>query len=225
MKSKDEWHVEVYRKTLGRGWEKAMVPESAGKVMATPCVGGVEIRKFRVRIRVFPKKDEKERRASVQNGIARAVRRKGTIYFPTRRGNGSIVLKFQDVTDSIAFFDKLAELNIPDLSSISVNSDEESKGKEIEFHQQKKATKRERLNDTEEDNVEDRNAYLDLLAHKDEATTKRRKTEAMLYIVRLMHDEDFIRFVDQIEENLNSSDDGVKFLRAFQQQHSEGNGG
>jgi hypothetical protein len=40
-----------------------------------------------------------------------------------------------------------------------------------------------------------------------------------------MHDEDFIRFVDQIEENLNSSDDGVKFLRAFQQQHSEGNGG
>ena len=81
------------------------------------------------------------------------------------------------------------------------------------------------MNDTEEDNVEDRNAYLDLLAHKDEATTKRRKTEAMFYIVRLMHDEDFIRFVDQIEEHLNSSDDGVKFLRAFQQQHSEGNGG
>lgn len=218
---KEEWPVEVYRKTMGRGWEKALVSESVGQVMATPCVGGVEIRKFRVRIRAFPKKNEKEsKRNRGQSGIARAVRRKNTIYFPTQRGNGSIVLKFQDVTDSIAFFDRLADLNIPNHLSMPAAASNEQEAKHNDTGSPSKKVRKTKSNeDTDIEDLEanERNSLLHLLAHKDESITKRRKTDAMSYIARLMHDDDFIGFVDQIEESLNSTDDGAKMLRAFQQ--------
>jgi hypothetical protein len=218
---KEEWPVEIYRKTTGRGWERALVSESVGQVMATPCVGGVEIRKFRVRIRAFPKKNEQEsKRNRGQSGIARAVRRKKTIYFPSQRGNGSIVLKFQDVTDSIAFFDRLADLNIPNRFSMppTVSNDPVVKHNDNGSPSKKvKNTKRDEDPDREDLEANERNSLLHLLARKDESIANRRKTDAMFYIARLMHDEDFLSFVDQIEENLNSTDDGAKMLRAFQQ--------
>lgn len=216
MEAKKEWPVEVFRKTLGRGWEKALVEESDGQVMATPCDGGVEIRTFRVRIRAFPKKDEHYK----SNGIARAVRRKNTIYFPTRRGNGSIVLKFKDLTDCISFFDKLAELNLPNHVAMPPSRSEEKKGSNVELPRKKARAMKEQEDDINVDEVtmKDRNSLLDLLAYKDETIAKRRKTDAMSYIARLLHDADFLLFVNQIEESLNSTQDGKLFLQSFQQE-------
>ena len=216
MDARKEWPVEVFRKTLGRDWEKAHVGQSDGQVMATPCDGGVEIRTFRVRIRAFPKKDERNK----SNGIARAVRRKNTIYFPTRRGNGSIVLKFKDLTDSITFFDKLAEINLPNHVTMPASRNEDKTGSNVGSPRMKERANKEREDDTNADDVtmKDRNSLLDLLAYKDETISKRRKSDTMSYIARLLHDEDFLLFVNQIEDSLNSTQDGQQILRAFQQE-------
>ena len=84
----------------------------------------------------------------------------------------------------------------------------------------KERANKEREDDTNADDVtmKDRNSLLDLLSYKDETISKRRKSDTMSYIARLLHDEDFLLFVNQIEDSLNSTQDGQQILRAFQQE-------
>lgn len=103
------WPVKVYRHTKDRGWENALTNDAAGNsnhqpILATPCVGGVEIRQFRVRIRVFPKKRQQE-------GLARCTKRRNLLFVSTRSQTGSIVLAFPTIALCNEFFDELLDLN------------------------------------------------------------------------------------------------------------------
>ena len=107
------WSVTVYRHTKDRGWERA-TPQ---RVVALPCMGGVEIRQFRVRIRIF-----QDVRAST---AARCTKRRNLLFLSTRSLTGSIVLKFCSVTACNEFFDELLDLNGRKVSSIVRSTDDE----------------------------------------------------------------------------------------------------
>ena len=94
------WPVKVYRRTKDRGWETAETQRQT--IYASPCVGGVEIRQFRVRIRVFKE---------TMSSVARCTKRRNLLYLSTRSQTGSIVLQFNSVTAANDFFDELLDLN------------------------------------------------------------------------------------------------------------------
>jgi hypothetical protein len=104
------WPVKVYRHTKDRGWENATVDganntsSNTTTILATPCVGGVEIRHFRVRIRVFPKKKS-------TNTASRCTKRRNLLFVSTRNQTGSIVLAFPSIALCNEFFDELLDLN------------------------------------------------------------------------------------------------------------------
>jgi hypothetical protein len=97
------WPVKVYRHTKDRGWENATV-DGVTPILATPCVGGVEIRQFRVRIRVFPKK-------KTTASLSRCTKRRSFLFVSTRSQTGSIVLEFPSMSLCNEFFDELLDLN------------------------------------------------------------------------------------------------------------------
>ena len=108
------WPVTVYRHTKDRGWQRA-APQ---RVWASPCMGGVEIRQFRVRIRVF-----QDARSST---AARCTKRRNLLYLSTRSQTGSIVLKFLSVTAVNEFFDELLDLNGRKIGSKVGSTDDET---------------------------------------------------------------------------------------------------
>jgi hypothetical protein len=102
------WAVQVYRHTIDRGWEKAEMPQQqtprSTTIYASPCKGGVEIRQFRVRIRIF--KD-----TNMSSTAARCTKRRNLLFLSTRNLTGSIILKFSSVEECNDFFDLLLDLN------------------------------------------------------------------------------------------------------------------
>lgn len=108
------WSVAVYRHTKDRGWERA-TPQ---RVVALPCMGGVEIRQYRVRIRIF--EDVRS------NTAARCTKRRNLLYLSTRSQTGSIVLKFCSIMACNEFFDELLDLNGRKISSNARSTDGET---------------------------------------------------------------------------------------------------
>lgn len=216
----EAWPVQVFRYTTGKGWESV---ENAGDVdsdhavMATPRQGCIEIRKFRVRIRLF----------GDQCGYA--SRRLDRIYCPSRSSgttSGAIVLKFRDKGECIQFFDRLVALNnVPTTTESS---------RLLNNNSDKITTSRKRR----------MNPAIDVTCNKDDVSVKRRKFDistcrhelllycsfvnqfsltmiiisfqyAVSYVIRLLHDDSFLKFVDNIEETLMSTQDGASILAAM----------
>ena len=50
----------------------------------------------------------------------------------------------------------------------------------------------------------------------DENEVQRRRQDTLLYLARLLHDDDFQAFVQNVEDSLTSTEDGAKLLAAFQ---------
>ena len=167
------WAVIIYRHTKDRGWETA----GTHLVHASPCVGGVEIRQFRVRIRVF-----KESSSSA----ARCTKRRNLLFLSTRSQTGSIVLKFRSVAECNGFFDELLDLNGRKPGSSTECGDDKSERRSPSLHSM------------------------------DQKDIQRRKQDTLLYLARLLHDDDFQDFVTSVEDSLTSTDDGAKMLAAFQ---------
>lgn len=194
----DAWPVQVFRYTTGKGWESV---DNAGDIdsddiMATPRQGGIEIRKFRVRIRLFAKQGDGDDNAGY------ACRRLDRIYCPSRSSSGTsgaLVLKFRDKSECITFFDRLVALN-PNESSRLLNDKNETTS-----HSDSTTTSRKRR----------MNPALDLSSYKDDVSVKRRKFDIMSYVIRLLHDDSFLKFVDDIEETLMSTQDGASILAAM----------
>ena len=168
------WAVNIYRHTKDRGWETA----GTERVYASPCVGGVEIRQFRVRIRVFNNEEAK------LSSAARCTKRRNLLFLSTRSQTGSIILKFRSVAACNDFFDELLDLN----------------GRKIDPNAK-----------CAEDNS--KKVASNAMDGKD---IQRRKQDTLLYLARLLHDDDFQDFVKNVEESLTSTDDGTKMLAAFQ---------
>jgi len=187
------WPVKVYRHTKDRGWEVATCDTI---LSASPCVGGVELRQLRVRIRIFPK--NKEDTEKVTTNTTRCSKRRNLLFLSTRRDHsGSIVLKFQDLQACNAFFDELTKLNFDKIRNFDKrNVDEQAKS-----------------NGLEED---------------EERLSNQRKRDTLDYLIRLLNDEGFGHFVNQMEKSLTSTEDGAKMLKAFQSSRlgeDENNGG
>ena len=170
------WAVNIYRHTKDRGWETA----GTERVYASPCVGGVEIRQFRVRIRVFNNKE------ATMPSAARCTKRRNLLFLSTRSQTGSIILKFRSVTACNGFFDELLDLNGRNIGSNAECAKDMSKKSSISS------------NDMDDKDVQ------------------RRKQDTLLYLARLLHDDDFQDFVKNVEESLTSTEDGAKMLGAFQ---------
>jgi len=193
----ESWPIQVFRFTTGKGWESV---DNAGDVnsddaiMATPRQGGIEIRKFRVRIRLFPKQGD-----DTAESYGYASRRLDRIYCPSRSSSGTtsgaLVLKFRNKSECIAFFDRLVALNPTEASRLLKSNKSESTST---------ASRKRRMNPA-----------LDLSGYKDDVSVKRRKFDIMSYVVRLLHDDSFLKFVDDIEDTLMSTQDGANILAAM----------
>jgi len=159
------------------------------------------------------------------------VRRMDTILVSTRRG-GAVVLKFQNEAECLSFSDKLMELNkdylpysiVPDPPRMPTLNDaaltyyqENSSVNGGAMAQQSNKRKRRtegaynistvtRPNDKNDSNVQ----VIDSSDTKESGSvfnTDLRRQEIMAYIVRLLHDDSFIGFVNDIEKSLASAPD------------------
>jgi len=199
----DSWPVQVYRYTTGKGWESvdnAGDIDSNDAITATPRVGGIEIRKFRVRIRLFVKQGDES-----TGSYGYASRRLDRIYCPSRSSSGgtsgALVLKFRDKSECIGFFDRLVALNPSESNSV--------------LNDKSQATSRGDGDNSSTSRKRRMNPAIDMSCFKDNVSVKRRKFDIMSYIIRLLHDDSFLKFVDDIEETLMSTQDGAAILAAM----------
>mmetsp|Transcript_25041 Transcript_25041/g.37000 ORF Transcript_25041/g.37000 Transcript_25041/m.37000 type:complete len:195 (+) Transcript_25041:62-646(+) len=179
------WPVKVYRHTKDRGWETAT--SDLTMLLASPCIGGVELRQLRVRIRIFPKNSDEQ--ASTTN-TTRCTKRRNLLFLSTRKcHSGSIVLKFHNVETCNEFFDELTKLNIDKIRKFDKTNNEE-----------------------EQNNKPDEN---------EERLQIQRRRDTLDYLIRLLTDEGFGRFVNQVERSLTSTEDGARMLTAFRSSRIE----
>lgn len=185
------WPVQVFRYTTAKGWESVENVSDKDAVTAVPRKGAIDIRKFRVRIKLCNGEN---------TNVGYATRRLDRIYLPSRSGTstaGALVLKFSDKSECITFFDRLLLLNKPTDSNNNMNTNDENALPLSDQNGRKKRARAEQA--------------LDL----DEPQLKRRKTDIFSYIIRLLHDDSFLKFVNDIEETLLSSEDGASILAAM----------
>ena len=104
----------------------------------------------------------------------------------TRGQTGSIVLKFRSVAECNDFFDELLDLNGRKPGSSTDGGDDKNNRCSAALHN---------------------------LDHND---IQRRRQDTLLYLARLLHDDDFQDFVKNVEDSLTSTEDGAKMLAPFQ---------
>lgn len=186
----ESWPVQVFRFTTGKGWE-AVDNVGNSDVQATPREGWrIDIPKFKVRIRLFDKQG---------NSPGYASRRGDQIYCPSRSSSGAsgaLILKFRSKEECIAFFDRLVSLN-PTKSSRLLSQDKNNNASSTSTHKRRM------------------DPAIDLSSYKDDMAVKRRKGNVMSYLVRLLHDDSFLKFVNDIEDSLLSTQDGAAILAAM----------
>ena len=230
-KYEDEFPVSVFRRTATRGWEMYHDTENNDtEVTAAPRRGCVEVRRLRLRIRLFPgidgaknsEKDGGNKEYSTSSSKCQArnttvVRRLDTILLSTRQGTGAVVLKFHTLVDCHAFSDRLLELN----------QEHSSKYQETEQrdNQQplRRPDKRRRAGGTSSSTaLAESTAKTETLSSDpsesvmEESTLEARKRRDVLsHIVRLLHDNDFMDFVDQVEGSLAREPDCAGILAAL----------
>jgi hypothetical protein len=204
----DKWPVEVFRYSHGRGWElfqQAASSDDGQKVTATPRRGCVEVRKLRLRIHVLqsalptsaPKEmlsnfseTKTERRKYIHT--TSMVRRRDTILL-SKGDFGAVVLKFESITACVAFVDHMVELN----QGFVFNQNEEKNAQRM---------------DSENDIIVEKNND----ASNSNADAVRETNNAIQsHLIALLHDDDFLGFVDRVENSLSSDDDCMKMLQAL----------
>lgn len=126
------------------------------------------------------------------NSSGYASRRGDQIYCPSRSSSGTsgaLILKFRSKDECIAFFDRLVALNPTKTNRLNTDHT---------------ATRKRRMNPA-----------IGLSSYKDDVSVKRRKGNVMSYLVRLLHDDSFLKFVNDIEDTLMSTQDGAAILAAM----------
>ena len=199
------WPVEVIRHTLEKGWEKMQFDNGRKTwVLARVHQGGIEIPQFRVRYRVYPKHDGSSTQHSLKLNVAK--KRKTTIFIPSPRKGGCVVLRFKSTEQCASFFAVLNDVgpgkprrdpsDTPGAMSTSL-------------------VRAKRQTQSPNASSDGREA-----ASSDAARVAGQQTEMAQYMVRLLHDEHFLRFVKGLEEQLTSRPDTAKMLAAFSHPNS-----
>ncbi|KAL3800175.1 hypothetical protein HJC23_001096 [Cyclotella cryptica] len=178
------------------------------------------------------------------NNNALLVRRLNTLLVSTRRGMGAIVFKFKTNQDCIDFCDRLVFLNKKyfcgsmsnDIGSTSLKRGEgaddlgyvngmdqreyycnelrEAKRRRSSMMGDEQATSLRATSKGREEN-DVASEEVDAFTTMKKTRQSRRNDEIHSYIVRLVHDEDFRGFVDEIERGLLSAPDTAGILLAL----------
>lgn len=190
-------------------------------VTAVPRKGCVEVKKLRLRVHLFHKTANKNvisnesstspvasNRQKRDSAHTTVIRRRDTILLSSRRGLGAVVFKFRSIAACMSFVDKLIELN----SDYVFNQTED---RDIQ-----RPVKRLRVCHQEKDNNNDQSKSCTSdsrtsISNEEEIQSNERSDEIRSYIVRLLHDGDFMDFVDNVEESLSSSPDCARILEAL----------
>ena len=120
------------------------------------------------------------------------VRRRDTILL-SKGDFGAVVLKFESITACVAFVDHMVELN----QGFVFNQNEEKNAQRM---------------DSENDIIVEKNND----ASNSNADAVRETNNAIQsHLIALLHDDDFLGFVDRVENSLSSDDDCMKMLQAL----------
>ena len=164
------------------------------------------------------------------------TRRRDTILLSSRKGGlGAVVFKFRSIADCMSFSDKLIELN----SEFVLNQTQDKEvqravigGSDSSFDGTRRPIKRNKVHHSiggDPNTIEDAstngdeavstgNLVLDSVSNV-EAQQQHQSMERIeaiqSYVVRLLHDGDFMNFVDHIEKSLVSSPDCKRILEAL----------
>jgi hypothetical protein len=192
----DQWPVQVFRYSHEKGWELFQQASTCKeKITAAPRRNCVEIRQLRLRVHILrpperPNGQQEERRKS--SHAASVIRRRDTILL-SKGDFGAVVLKFGSIADCVAFTDRLTELN----------------REEAYVMNQDKNLQRSRL---DMDSILDK--YRSSQGHKDKDVEDIGAIQS--HLITLLHDKDFISFVDRVEDCLRKNEDCVKMLQAHE---------
>ena len=192
-------------------------PKETIPMMAAPRVGSIEVKKLRLRVHLFTPPSQKGH-DNWDNVHTTIVRRRDMVLLSPRTGLGAVVLKFKSITECEAFTDRLLELNAENVRLHEKSKKEEQsrkrrrlKGIDDEFHRGKDKL-HEESETTEGKECESGDA------EKIEGINEQSERKALIqsYLIRLLHDKDFLDFVDGVEENLLSTSDCTEILDALE---------
>ena len=207
-------------------------------VTAAPRRGCVEVKKLRLRIHLFEKNNQKTSGNGNGSGSGNGsssdigsntsskahttvVRRRDTILLSSRRGLGAVVLKFRNVTECIAFSDKLIGLNSDHVFNQIEDKTLQRPSKRVNISSKGDSGNN---NTTTTTNITDTSTPSNDGTRHEEingnaSRTTNQSTEGnnaiRSYIVRLLHDEDFLDFVDNVENSLVTAPDCSRILEAL----------
>ena len=192
------------------------IPKDTIPMIAAPRVGCIEVKKLRLRVHLFTPPNQKGH-DSWDNVHTTIVRRKDMVLLSPRTGSGAVVLKFESITKCEAFTDRLLELNAENVWLHEKSKQEEHsrkrrrlEGREDELHNGKDSLHEE--SETAEEKLGEL-GDAEITEGFDEQSE--RKALLQSYLIRLLHDKDFLDFVDGIEANLLSTLDCVGILDAL----------
>ena len=201
----DKWPVEVFRYSHGKGWELFQQAHSCSeKVTATPRRNCVEVRTLRLRIHILQQPESKnaqslhsENEQKNRSHTASVIRRRDTLLLS--KGDldfGAVVLKFQSIADCVAFTDRLTELNHGHCYEANKDKSDQRPPRDVDMQERKVDDEKCGVHS----DVEDDEGNFTIQSH----------------LITLLHDRDFLGFVDRLEDCLTSNGNCVKMLQAHE---------
>jgi hypothetical protein len=148
-------------------------------------------------------------RSDAEHGCA--IRRDDKILLTSKQGVRSLVLQFQNLDDCLTFSDRFLELNRP-----HATVQRETKYQGGNDDDDDKDDDEDHFSDNEDENENSTSPNLLLHAvHSQELDTEAAREEIHSMIVRMLHDNDFLRFVHKVESYISSTEDGALMLEGL----------
>ena len=187
--SESSFKVNVFRRTLARGWELFRCSRTEGDCKAIPKKKQIEIRALKLRLWLT------KATAVIKRGRSLLIeqRQNQSGNCSSKRKNVIVVLQFVDTYDCNSFCDRLMQLN-----------SKKSQMKQNVDHKQI-LTGRPEAPSMNQAHQGKRTHHALHEANHESATALAVTEESISHIVRILHDRSFQTFVDQIENVLESS--------------------
>jgi hypothetical protein len=201
----DGFPVKVYRKTEIYGWQLMRPKNAQGrrvKVKASPKQGCIVLHRIQVRVRLslplskdsMQENEGKSGRLRVMDDTATndvlVVRRRHCILISSKSRSRSLIFKFNDLKSCLQFSDQLVQLNphqtVPVIPNINRNYGKSWDGRSV---------------------MKEHNS--------DESGGKNDTQQALSYVARLLCDDQFVTFCNDLESNLLSSEDGLQMFQSL----------
>jgi hypothetical protein len=206
LASMDGFPVRVYRKTELYGWQAMQPKNSQGrrvKVRASPKHGCVVLHRIQVRVRLTSsppptndtlkdEKDTSERKLAIEvpamNDVL-VVRRRQCILISSKLRSRSLVFKFNDLNSCLKFSDQLIQLNPNQTIQTIPNLDQNY------------------VTAWDGTTMKEHNRY--------EMSREKDTQQVLSYVGRLLCDDRFTKFCNNLESNLLSSEDGLDMFNSL----------